>query len=315
MENVKYYLGIASQKYNSQQKHGEDCKALVVYAINKLAREAAYRYFGDFSGWPVINYNAFFSGNEISRPIRPDIFIFDVSNFVNEYDALLRSFNKRPDLWSGVERARANAVVYTAVMSVACCYDLWQKGSRKTPGTFFEVLMAAILQALLPEELFSKHIPLAELVHDESVDVEDDALPSNGKENASSVSTDLVIKSRYSQASLVVPLKITTRERIVQPFAHQRILDAAFGASAYTSFLVCISETQQVKNKAKVNHICVPGTVKLFQKYLAPVGGLYYCDVPPRYNTADVLEVIPVKTVGDFFVDAYQFFEFHKSSS
>src|SRR5690606_14225136 len=131
-----------------------------------------------------------------------------------------------------------------------CAYDLWQRRSRKTPGTFFEVLMASLLQQMLPRAAFSKHIPLAALLRDRdaaegATETETDAVEeAEGEDDGrSSVSTDLVIGTPDRPGGVVVPLKITTRERIVQPFAHQRILDSAFGEGVYRSLLVCISET------------------------------------------------------------------------
>lgn len=242
----------------------------------------------------------------------------DSSLFAEEYKELLNGYSKIPPEWSTSEKDRANKVIYTAVMSIACCYDLWQRGSRKTPGTFFEILMAAVLKELFSEFYFSKHIPLTEFLEDVDLGeiTGDDSeggsandAEENSGESASSLSTDLVINNVKTGKGLVIPLKITTRERIVQPFAHQRILDSAFGIGRFTSYVVCISETQQDAKNLKVNQVCVPGTVKLFQKYLAPIGGLYYCDVPQRYNTYDMQRVIPIKTVGDFFIDAYHFFE------
>lgn len=314
MKDLKKYLDIASKKYNSNKKHADECRALISYALNKLISNSDYGVFGDFQGKPVITYNAFSNSNEISRPVRPDLFILDENVFISEYDLLINSLSKPPSLWGSADINRANIIVYTGVMAIACCYDLWQKGSRKTPGTFFEIFMASLLQEMLPEEVFSKHIPLTSLLGNSSAENKDDSIATD-EDNASSVSTDIVIRGNHSNQALVVPLKITTRERIVQPFAHQRILDSAFGEHAFTSFVVCISETQQDKKKSKVNHICVPGTIKLFQQYLAPVGGLYYCDVPPRYLTKDMQSVIAVKSVGNFFIDAYEFFENHKRAN
>lgn len=314
MLEIKRRFDLAAAKYNAGLAHGPECKALIISALEKLCTESEYKVFGDFRGQPNIAYFAFFSYAEISRPVRPDLFIYDPAVFSERYTELFQSFSRRPSDWAARDIQLANAVIYTGVMAVACCYDLWQKSSRKTPGTFFEILMAAILQEMLPYENFSKHIPLTNLLNDASVQGEDEVLAAVEEDGTSSVSTDLVIQSRYSNRGLVVPLKITTRERIVQPFAHQRILDSAFGVGAYTSLVVCISETQQDKRRSRVNHICVPGTVKLFQRYLAPVGGLYYCDVPPRYQAFDMQSTLPVKSVGEFFIDVYAFFERQSSS-
>ncbi|EGA2714203.1 type II site-specific deoxyribonuclease, partial [Salmonella enterica] len=177
-------------------------------------------------------------------------------------------------------------------------FDLWKKGSRKTPGTVFEIYIAALLKVMLPNEIFSKHIPLIDQINSDE-ELTDPA----------SVSTDVVIKSGENvNRGVVIPLKITTRERIVQPFAQQRILDSYFGNGVFNSFLACISETQQDKINRKVNHICVPGTIRLYQKYLSNVAGMYYCDIPERYLQADLTDIIPVKSMGEFLLDINNFF-------
>lgn len=151
--------------------------------------------------------------------------------------------------------------------------------------------------------MFSKHIPLAAILRDDDVKPEAAEVEAEAEGDGASVSTDLVIGVRGRPGGLVVPLKITTRERIVQPFAHQRILDSAFGAGHYRSLIVCMSETQLDKRTTSVKQVCVPGTIKLFQKYLAPIAGLYYCDVPQRYAARDMERVVNVRSVGYFFED------------
>lgn len=103
-----------------------------------------------------------------------------------------------------------------------------------------------------------------------------------------------------SGRGLVVPAKITTRERIVQPFAHQRILDSAFGVGHYRSALACVSEMQR-DEEVGANEICVPGTIRLYQEYLAPLSGIYYLDPPVRYLQSDVTSIIEVSSLGHFF--------------
>lgn len=318
MKVIKDLFVIVSKQYNTKKPHAEDCLKLVCAALDKLSRDSSYEYYGDFRGRPNVAYYSYSIEANISRPVRPDLFMYDSSVFAKAYEELLNGYHKIPSEWSSSERESANKVIYTGVMSIACCYDLWQRGSRKTPGTFFEILMAAVLKELFSEFYFSKHIPLTEFLEDVNLgemtgDVSEGSSANeagaDSEESASSLSTDLVIKNVQTGKGLVIPLKITTRERIVQPFAHQRILDSAFGIGRFTSFVVCISETQQDAKNVKVNQVCVPGTVKLFQKYLAPIGGLYYCDVPQRYDAYDMQRVIPIKSVGDFFIDAYHFFE------
>lgn len=246
MQVVKTLYVTACDLYNKLQPHYAACKALFVAAHSKLLKDANYSYFGNFDGSPVVPYNVFLlkEPRVASRPIRPDLFVSDQKDFLALHDEFIASLKAAPRTWSEQQKANANRVIYTAVLSVACCYDLWQRGSRKTPGTFFEILIAGILQEMLPYAVFTKHIPLASLLDDKDVDEataepesEDAAVvtpePNDASqaepEKDSGVSTDLVVGIKDQLGGIVVPLKITTRERIVQPFAHQRILDSAFG--------------------------------------------------------------------------------------
>ncbi|MCR6643378.1 MAG: hypothetical protein NVV62_01965 [Terricaulis sp.] len=146
----------------------------------------------------------------------------------------------------------------------------------------------------------SKHIPIKDVGIAEQVADVLDVAGENAQEDletfsGDAVSTDLVITNPSTDRAAIIPLKITTRERIVQPFAHQRIVDSAF-PGRYASFIACISEVQRDDKTQTVKQVCVPGTVALFQKHLAKIQGLYYCDIPVRYAAADFQQVLPVQS-------------------
>lgn len=309
MDTIKKLFTVTCSLYNKQQSHYASCNELVQACHRKLFAETKYAYFGDYKGSPILPYHVF--GLTIknltvySRPVRPDIFIADIDELVRSQNAFTSLLEKHPASWEAAEIELSNKVVYTSVMSISCAYDLWQRGSRKTPGTFFEVLMAGILKKMLPDAIFSKSIPLANLLHDEELNEanSDSGQDIQNEDDATGLSTDLVIALPDLPGGVVIPLKITTRERIVQPFAHQRILNSAFPDGRFQSVLVCISETQlDEKNKA-VKQVTVPGTVQLFQKYLAKLNGIYYCDIPQRYAADSMQKIVPVKSVGQLFAD------------
>ena len=298
MDKLTALISRASKFYNRNIDHLPITLELIEYSMGLLDKKASYGYFGSFRGKKEIDYYAFFSNNEISRPIRDDLYIRDVSIYKKLSDNLFVDLKQFRSVWSSDKSIVANKIIYTSVMSVACAFDLWKKGSRKTPGTFFEIYIAALLKVMLPNEVFSKHIPLIDSMKNDE-----------GLRDSANISTDLVIKSRANvNRGVVIPLKITTRERIVQPFAHQRILDSYFGNGFFHSFLACISETQQDKFNREVKYICVPGTIRLYQKYLSSIAGIYYCDIPERYLQADLTSIIPVKSMGEFLSDINDFF-------
>lgn len=317
MENIRYLFKNATSLYNKSQPHYEACVFLIQAAHAKLRETSTYVPYGQFTGTPRVEYSVFETGHSRSRPVRSDIYIWDSQQLSNDINRLSDILVSRYSDRTGWDSELANRVVYTAVMSVACCYDLWQRGSRKTPGTFFEVFMAALLMKMLPSLRFTKHIPLAGLLNDPEASEGLPYAPETIEEDeeiggAASVSTDIVVQHPAHSGGVVVPLKITTRERIVQPFAHQRILDSAFGPGVYRSLLVCISETQLDERTQSVKQICVPGTVKLFQRHLSKISGLYYCDIPQRYFSPDIQRIIPVKTIGDFFIDIRDIFSSYR---
>lgn len=275
-------------------KVGADCLVL-------LNKSATLRPFGMFSGPPRMEYWVADAGGALSRPYRPDLFIADPAQFAAEAQAFVQELRNGQS-----DPERFDKVVYTAVSAFCLCYDVWKPKSRKTPGTFFEVFIASAARVRFPGMAMTKHIPIKDLPVDATadalVDVDGEEGDATEAFKGDAVSTDLVLTNPNTGKGAVVPLKITTRERIVQPFAHQRILDSAYPGQ-FGSFLACISEVQRDDNTGTVKQICVPGTVALFQKHLSRLEGLYYCDIPVRYARADLGSVINVKPLHSLFDD------------
>lgn len=222
-------------------------------------------------------YSIYRAGKSLSRPFLSELFIADPDEFESEWVQLLaacRPQTHRIELPS----KDVNRIVYTAATSFCLCFDLWKPKSRKSPGTQFEILLGSLLSRLLPTHVRSKHVSLPQ--------------------EAESVATDIVMADPVENRALVFPAKITTRERIVQPFAHQRILDSVFGEGRYRSVIVCVSEMQRDGERG-ANEVCVPGTIRLFQKHLAAVAGIYYLDPPHRYLQPDLTSVVRVGSVGE----------------
>lgn len=213
-----------------------------------------------------------------SRPIRSDLYIPDPVVFKKEWTAFT-SNDDNSDLDASCKRA--NAVIYTLIQSFSSLIDIYKPGSRKTPGTLFEMIVGVILVNFSGLKM-AKQIPVP------------------GEKFM--VPTDIVLLQppNISKPNLVIPTKITTRERIVQPFAHQRILDEVFGPNKYKSILVMVSELQRDDEGQKgLNEICVPNQIGMYQKYLGHLSGMYYLDVPHSYAVSDFSKTIPVRTFGE----------------
>lgn len=211
-------------------------------------------------------YHIFRAGSNVSRPVHLPLLIRDRTLFRHAWNEFLGSARPRGHRYN-FPLKETNSVLYSATMAFAVCYDLWKPGSRKTPGTFFEVILGSALQAVLPEFERTAHV----------------VLPGQ----TAKVSTDIVFLTPNHTGGLVIGAKITTRERIVQPFAHQRILDSIFGETRFRSVLISVSEMQR-QGEESANAICVPGSIRLYQLHLASLSGLYYLDPPARYLRDDV---------------------------
>jgi hypothetical protein len=305
MNSIQIAFERAGRLYNTNSPHIEECQRLVRLCLEKLWAEA-----GSEPGWIFTHgrgtkeYIVYRSavGSGLSRPWLAEMHVDTMPEFDRiEQTSLSAIYGNGPI--NEEQQEALTLYVYTSVMAFSCCYDIWKPGSRKTPGTYFEVLMAALMGIYLRRHTLSKHVDLGALLGTGAGEgIEAPAL--DGPSDQSTLSTDLVLRSANNDKHAVIPLKITTRERIVQPFAHQRILDSAF-PDKYRSFLCCISETQLDKTNGRtvVKQVCVPGTVKLFQRFLAKLDGLYYCDVPLRYAMPDLTMHIPVKSLGALFDD------------
>ncbi len=306
MDTIESAFRRATRLYNNNQPHLDACRELVRICLAKLSSEAyvqeGWQFGNGENSIQYVVYRVNQNASLYSRPWVASLHITDASNFESVERSAIAALSRRQPL-NDIDVQAVTLYVYTAVMGFSCCYDLWKPGSRKTPGTFFELLMAALMSLYLQGHTFSKHVDLGQLLGVAGVGPSAPA-EVDAEAEASSLSTDLVVQSSSNSKYAVIPLKITTRERIVQPFAHQRILESAFPGQ-YSSFICCISETQldKVAGRTVVKQVCVPGTVRLFQRFLAHINGLYYCDIPVRYARNDLTRHIPVKPVGALFDD------------
>lgn len=223
------------------------------------------------AGQSAKNYYVLTINGQRSRPLRQTLFIRDPNIFKSTWSNVTAALNNQTHTLAHPDFDR---VFYTCIIALAASYDLFQRSSRKTPGTFFEVAVGSLLEELTG-------LPRGTQI----------AIPGS----CSKVTTDIHLRGHPGNPSLVIPTKITTRERIVQVYAHQRILDSVFGLGVYKSLLIAVSETQLDEQQATVKEICVPGQVLLFQNHLAQLNGIYYLDPPSAYSAPSFTAQLPVK--------------------
>jgi hypothetical protein len=274
MRQIESLHAELKRAYDAGQSPVDKLLDLALLCIEKLISVDIVRY--SHAGGK--SYFVFTDGREISRPIRSDLFIDDPEAMLDAWNEMLMAV-LTDDMIIDLAPNRINSTIYTVIISFASVYDIWKKTSRKTPGTHFEVLLGSILSFVMPDFVRTKFI----------------SIPGQ----AENVSTDIVLGT--DKGGIVIPAKITTRERIVQPYAHQRILDSVFPVGSYKSVLLCVSETQRDDKSQTVKDICVPGTIKLFQAHLSSLNSIYYLDPPLRYLEEDITSLLTVSDYGKFF--------------
>jgi hypothetical protein len=179
-------------------------------------------------------------------------------------------------------------LLYTVAVSYCCASDLLKTGDQKSPATFFECLNGHLLARAFQTN------PRREV----------EVLQLEGEEEAGTLPTDFIFDLGRSKPKFHVPVKISTRERIIQVFAHQRVLDGVHGFGTFKGMLVCLTETKLDHTTREVVEICVPKQWNLYQRFIAPMHRFYYYDLPEKYAALALgdpsMNVVPF---GKFFIE------------
>jgi hypothetical protein len=183
---------------------------------------------------------------------------------------------------AGMSSEEITRIVYTCAISYCASADILKQSDQKTPGTYFEFLIGHLVARALkvnPE----KQITVPTL--DEKI-----TLP-----------TDYVFDLGPDKNRVHLPIKTSTRERVVQVWAHQRVLDGMHGVARFKGVLVAMAETNKKKDKSVVE-VCLPNQWMAYQMYIAQMFRVYYLDIPNKYiPLKEKYPFIQVKQFGDFF--------------
>jgi hypothetical protein len=223
---------------------------------------------------PGKEYLVFKTDKNFSRPI--NVKLFDI-NLPTE---LSQSYIK--DEINKLTKDQAAVTLYTLAMSFCASIDILRKGNKKTPATFFEKFIGNIFAVeLQARPIFS--LPML---------------------NADILKTDYIFPSSGITTNLHLQIKLSTRERAIEAWAHQRIIDGIFGVDSYRGILVVMSETNAKLSDMSVADVCVPNQWGIYQKYIARLHRIYYLDTPSRTeNLHTVAPYIQVKHLSDFFFE------------
>jgi hypothetical protein len=173
-------------------------------------------------------------------------------------------------------------------MCFPCYIDVVKQGDKKIPGSFYEYLIGHLIARRFGSNPRTRlEIPIAS-------DEEPRTLP-----------TDLIFDMPVKSYGLHVPIKSTTRERVIQVWAHQRILDSVYGTGRFKGMLVIASETKLDTKTREVIEICLPSQWRIYQLHISQLKRIYYLDPPEAYlKLNDIFPNIPVKYFSDFFTES-----------
>lgn len=221
------------------------------------------------------SYFSFVREKVKSRPVNCDLFKDDSHN---AFDCFLKILEgKRHDL-SSDEITRS---VYVVAMTCCAGKDVSSRGDQKTPGTMFEWLCAAIMQSCL-------NVNPVRSLQVLNLDLQGD-LP-----------TDFVFDLGEEKPKFHLPVKTSTRERIIQVWAHQRVLDGVYGTGRFLAIPIILTETKLDSDKLEVVEICLPWQWRLYQMHIANLWNVCYLDAPSAYLELDAkFPRIGVSTLGD----------------
>lgn len=224
------------------------------------------------------SYFSYQSGASRSRPINIEL-------FRTRNDEAFDSFRK---ILEG-NRYQLNSDEITRsvyIVAMTCCAgkDVSSRGDKKTPGTIFEWICAALLKSCLKVDPVRALQVL-------NLDLKGD-LP-----------TDFVFDLGEEKPKFHLPVKTSTRERIIQVWAHQRVLDGVYGVGRFLAMPVILTETRLDSKKLEVVEICLPWQWRLYQMHIAVLWNVCYLDIPAAYLDLDKkFPRIPVSTLGDALV-------------
>lgn len=169
---------------------------------------------------------------------------------------------------------------YTAALAPCMGLELFDRQNKKGPATYFEALIGHIVATQLGSE--PRRAQTFEV---------------SGRPTR--LTMDFLFDANDRHSAIHLPVKMSTRERVVQAWAHQRILDRAFHEGTYKGVMVCFSETKLSARSREVVEICVPDQWLAYQALLAKMARIYYFDIPTRYRdlTTKFPELLQIRNV------------------
>ena len=238
-------------------------------------------------------YIAFCCAGKQSRPINKNLFpsIDEGTQAAKDFLQALRSLS-----FQGTTPESLTKGCYALAIMFCASIDLLKNGDQKTPGTFFEYLIG---------HCYARRLDTNPRKRVKVLSLSEPGASSQGAASDPELPTDFIFDLGAGKPKFHLPVKTSTRERVVQVWAHQRVLDGVYGMGRFWGTLVALAETNWQSRTNKVSEVCLPLQWKVYQLFIAQLKRVYYLDVPSKY--ADLNNDFPplhVKEFGHFFFEA-----------
>lgn len=223
------------------------------------------------------SYLTFRKGDVLARPANKQFFLANSSEIVRLWNQWL-SKTIGPDDFAKLS--------YTVALAPCLAMEIFDRQNKKGPATYFECYIGHLFARWL-EVNPAKRVKLP---------VQDRSVP---------MTMDFLFDMGNTSHKIHLPVKMSSRERVVQAWAHQRLLNAAYGNGTYHGIMVLFAETKLASRSHEVVEICVPDQWLTYQSLLAKMDRIYYFDMPERYQvlTTRYPNVISIKSFGEFFTE------------
>nr|WP_313777145.1 hypothetical protein [Mycobacterium sp.] len=255
-----------------------DCIALSLELLAKTSRSPLV------SNVPGKEYFAFTTTSPKLRSSRG----INEALFLDNIDEVLRMVTKVINREVPADPIELHEALYTAAISYPAGTDVTKDGDKKSPGTFLENFVGHLVASTFG-------VSPTKSVIAPTLDIEV-ALP-----------TDFVFDLGPTKSRIHLPVKASTRERVIQVWAHQRVLDGMHGVNRFRGLLVVLAETNRQTKTNSIAEVCLPKQWMAYQMYIAQLHRVYYFDVPEKYRALrDHYPFLEVKPFADFFYEAVE---------
>lgn len=242
-------------------------------------------YLGNYKQTPLISkvpnkeYFSFDSGTKKSRAVNKALFTANMQPI----ESVIQSISSKD--FTNITAEEITSALYSMAIGFCSVIDLTKTGDQKTPGTFFEYFVCNWVSKMLGINP-RKQVDVLNL------------------DMSTSLPTDYIFDLGTNQPKIHLPVKTSTRERVIQVWAHQRVLDGVYGTGRFLGILVSLSETKVDQNSLEVVEICLPEQWQIYQMFIAQMKRIYYLDLPSKYrDLRNVFPPIPVYSFGEFFLE------------